>query len=158
MSICKLGPFEHTQSMFKQPTGSAYIDNSISYLLYLPVPFPRGLCKNLEGGSTFPPLTLLMHIDRLGLFSHLHRVLLNCLSACSGSWVGTTTLYIEVGWYCTIAVSAWCSVHQLPWCECTGNRSHAPFGCQNGAYMGIYAPFIYIQPYAAIYTCIYKYI
>ena len=49
----KLGPFERTQSISKWPTGSAYVGNSIDYLLCLPVPFPRGLGIDLEGSSTF---------------------------------------------------------------------------------------------------------
>ena len=75
VSKCKLGPFEHTQSMFKQPVGLPYAGIYMKYLLYLPVLFPRGLCIDLEGSSTFLPLTLSMHIDRLGLFSHLYRTL-----------------------------------------------------------------------------------
>ena len=31
-----------------------------------------------------------------------------------GSWAGATALCIEVEWHWTIAVSAWCSVHQPP--------------------------------------------
>ena len=71
VSECKSGPFEDAQSMSKQPVGSAYLGNFINYLLYLPVPFPRGLCIYLEGNSIFLPLLLLIDIDRLGLFSHL---------------------------------------------------------------------------------------
>ena len=72
VSECKLGLFKHTESMSKWPTGSAYIVNFINYLLYLPKPFSRGLGIDLEGSSTFVPLMLSMHIDRLGLFSHLY--------------------------------------------------------------------------------------
>ena len=67
VSKCKSGQFEYAQSMSKWPTGSAYVGNFISYLLYLPDSFPRGLCINLEGSSIFLPLTLSMHIDILGL-------------------------------------------------------------------------------------------
>ena len=116
---CKSGPFEHAQSMSKQPVELAYMGNFIRYLLYLLNTFSRGLCIDLEGGSKFLPLTLLMCINRLGLFSHLYRTLLNCLSVCPGSWVGATALCREVGWRCTIAMSAGCSVHQLLGCECT---------------------------------------
>ena len=97
VSKCKSGPFEHAQSMSKWPTGLAYAGSFINYLLYLPDPFPRGLCIDLEGGSTFPPLKLLMYIDRLGLFSHLYRALLTCLSVYPGSWVGAPVLFREVG-------------------------------------------------------------
>ena len=38
VSECKLGPFEHAQSMSKQPTRSAYIGDSINYLFYLLFP------------------------------------------------------------------------------------------------------------------------
>ena len=151
MSECKSRPFEHAQSMSKWPSGLAYIGNFINYLLCLPAPFPRGLCIGQGGSSTFLPLMLLMHINRLGLFSHLYRTLLNCLSACLGSWIGTTTLFREVGWCCTIAVSAGCSAHQLPGSEFTGNRSCAPLRCQNGAYMGIHG---YMQSYIQAFTCI----
>ena len=102
----KSGSFEHAQSMFKQPTGLAYISNIIDYHFYLPTIFPRVLKIDLEGSSTFLTLILLMHIDRLGLFRHLYRALLNCLSVCPGSWTGTTSLCIEIRWRCTIAVSA----------------------------------------------------
>ena len=43
VSECKSGPFEHSQSMSKQPTGLELVGNFISYLLYLPAPFPRGI-------------------------------------------------------------------------------------------------------------------
>ena len=137
--------------MSKQPTGLAYVGYFINYLLDLLDPFPRGLCINLEGSCAFLPLMLSMHIDRLGLFSHLYRNLFNCLSLCLGSWVGTTNLRIEVGWLCTIAC---CSMHQPPGCDCNGNRSHVPLGHQNGAYMGIYN---HTQPYIHAFAHIYKF-
>ena len=62
--------------MSKWPSGSIYIANFINHLFYLPDTFPRGLEVDLEGSSTFLSLTLLMHIDRLGLVSHLHDVCL----------------------------------------------------------------------------------
>ena len=71
MSKCKLRPFEHTQSMSKWPEGLGYIGNIINYLCHLPAPFPRGLWRDLEGSSIFLLIMLLMHIDRLGVFSHL---------------------------------------------------------------------------------------
>ena len=144
---------KHAQSMSKWPSGSAYVGNFIDYLFCLAVAFPRGLCIVLEGGSTFLPLMLSMYINRLGLFSYLYRTLLSCLSICLGSWVSSTTLCMGVGQYCTIAVTAWCSAHQLPGCECIGNRSCAPLGHQNGQYMGIYG---HMQPYIHAFTCIYK--
>ena len=85
VSKSKLGPFECTQSISKWPTGLAYVGSFINYLLYLPDPFPRGLGIDLKGTSTFLPLTLSMHIDRLGFFSFLYRNLLDCLSAYPGS-------------------------------------------------------------------------
>ena len=97
--------------MSKWPAGSAYIGNFINYLLYLLAPFPRGLCIDLEGSNILLQLMLLMHINRLGLFSHLYKTLLNCLFMCSGFWVGATVFCREVGWHCTIAVSDECSVH-----------------------------------------------
>ena len=121
MSERKSEPFKHTESMSKWPSGSVYIGNFINYFLYLPTPFPRVLCIDLEGGSIFLPLRLLMHIDRLGLFSYLYRTLLNCLSAYPGSWIGSTVLFREVEWHCIVAVSAGCSTHQLLGCKCTGN-------------------------------------
>ena len=45
---------------------------------------------------------------------------------------------MEVEQRSTIAVSAWCSMHQLPGCKCAMKRSHAPLRCQDGAYMSIY--------------------
>ena len=139
--------------MSKQQTRSAYVGNFINYLLYLPDPFPKGLRIDLQGSSIFPPLMLLIHINRLYLFSHLYRTLLICLSTCLGSWVGTTALYREVGWRCTVSVSDGCSAHQLPGCKCIGNRSHTPLGCQNSTYMGIYG---HVQSYIQVFTCMYK--
>ena len=60
----KLGPCEHTVSMFKWPVGSLYIGNIIYYLTYLFNPFPKGLKVYLEGSHTFPILKLLMYNDR----------------------------------------------------------------------------------------------
>ena len=97
ISKYKLGLFEQAQSMSKRPPRLAYIGSFINYLLYLPDPFPRGLGIDLEGSSMFLPLALSMHINRLGLFSHLYGTLLNCLSICLGSWAGTTALCKEVG-------------------------------------------------------------
>ena len=77
----KSGPFEYAQIMSKWPAGLVYIGNFINYLLYLPVPFPRGLCIDLEGSNTFLPLMLSMHINKLGLFSHLCGTLIICLFA-----------------------------------------------------------------------------
>ena len=59
----------------KWPVGLAYIGNIINYLWHLPDPFPRGLWKELEGSSTFLPLMLLMHINRLGLFNEQRTLL-----------------------------------------------------------------------------------
>ena len=139
--------------MSKWPTGSAYVGNSINYLLCLPAPFPRGLYIDLEGSNTLLSLTLSMNINRLSMFSHLYRTLFNCLSTCPGSLVGTTALCMVVGWCCAIAVSAWCSTHQLTGCKCTRNRFYAPLGHQNNIYMGIYG---YMQPYLYIFTCMYR--
>ena len=58
VSKCKLGAFEHAQSMSKRPTGLVYIVNTINYLLCLPDTFPRGLELDLEGSSTVPTLML----------------------------------------------------------------------------------------------------
>ena len=77
----KLGPFEHAQSMSKWPERWAYIGNFINYLSYLPDPFPRGRGIDLEGSSTFLPLILSMHINRLGLFSHWYRALFIYITA-----------------------------------------------------------------------------
>ena len=66
-------------------TGSVYIGNIINYLTYLPDSFPRGLKVDLEGNSIFLMLTLSMHIDRLGLFSHLYRYLFKCVTTWQGS-------------------------------------------------------------------------
>ena len=68
---CKSGPFDHTVSMAKWLEGSVNIGNIIYYLIYLPVPFPRGLEIDQEWSSIFPTLMLSMHIDRSGLFCHL---------------------------------------------------------------------------------------
>ena len=77
---CKLRPFEHAQSMSKHLVGFICIGNIINYLLYLLFAFPRVLEIDLEGSSTFPKLRLSMHIDRLGLLSHLYRCLFNCIT------------------------------------------------------------------------------
>ena len=124
--------------MSKQPAGSVNIGNIINYLSYLPDPFPKGLEVDLDGISTSPTLMLLIFFDRLGLFSYLYRYSLNCITICQGSWVGATALCIKVGWCCTIAVSAWCSAHQLSWCECTVKRFCAPHMHLNAAYMTIH--------------------
>ena len=94
ISKCKSGLFEHAQSMSKRPTRLEYIGDFIVYLLYLPDPFSRGLGIDLEGNSTFLPLTLSMHIKRLGLFSHLYRTIFLCITICWGSWIGATALVI----------------------------------------------------------------
>ena len=78
------------------PRRIAIKGNVINYLLYFLVPFPRGLCIDLEGSSTFLPLMLSMHTNRLSLFSHLFKTLFNCLSTCLGSWVGSTTLFMKL--------------------------------------------------------------
>ena len=49
-----------------------YIGNLVSFYTYLPAPFPRDLEADLEGSVTFLKLMLSMHIDRLGLASHLY--------------------------------------------------------------------------------------
>ena len=72
---------------------------------------------------------------------------------CQGSWVGAAALHVKVGWHCTIAVSALCSVHQLPRCECAVKRSCTPLGHLNTAYMSIYSR---IKPYIRALKCIYK--
>ena len=63
----KLGPFEHAQSMSKQPARLVYVGSYINYLSYLAAPFPRGMCIDLEGSITFLPLMLLIYIDRIRL-------------------------------------------------------------------------------------------
>ena len=150
VSKCKSGPSEHAQSMSKRPTRLAYVGSFIYYLLYLPDPFPRGLGIDLQGSSTFLPFILSMHIDRLGLFIHLYGTVLYCLSICPGSWASATALCKKVVWCCTIAVSAWCRMHQLPGCECAVKRSCAPLGSQNSAYMNIYS---YMQLYIHLNAC-----
>ena len=124
--------------MSKRPTGFVYIGSIINYLLYLPDPFPRGLEVDLKGSSIFPTLMPSMHVDRLGLLNHLYRSLFNCATMWQGSWAGTTALHMEVRWHCTIAVSAWCSKHELPACECIVKRSCIPSGRLNAAYICIY--------------------
>ena len=158
VSECKSEPFEHAHNMSKWPAGLAYVASFMNYLLYLPIPFPRGLCINLEGSSTFLPLTLSMHIDRLGLFSHLYRTSFNYLSVCPGRWVGTTTLCMEVGWHCTVAVSAWCSAHQFPGCEYAVKPLSAPLRRIYAAYMGIYGYMQVLYMHSTAYTyCKYIY-
>ena len=70
---CKLGLFEHAKSMFKGLKKSVYIVNIICYLIDLFSLFSRDLEIDLKGSSTFLILMLSIHIDRLGLFSHLYR-------------------------------------------------------------------------------------
>ena len=72
VSECKLGPFDHTQSMPKWPKGLGYVGTIINYLLYLPDPFPTGLEIDLKGSNTLLLFMLFMHIDRLSLVSHLY--------------------------------------------------------------------------------------
>ena len=101
----KSGMFEHAQSMSKWPAGLVYIGNFINYLLYLPDPFQKGLGIGLEESSTFLLLTLLMYINRLGLFNHLYGTLFICITMCKGCWIGATDLCMEIERYYTIAVS-----------------------------------------------------
>ena len=140
-------------SHYKWPIGLVYIANLINYLWKLLDPFPWGLYIDLEGSSTFLPLMLSMHIDKLGLSSYLYGTLFICITAYPSSCVGTTALWMECRWNCIVAVSAQCSAHQLPGCECSAKRSCTPLGCQNGACMGICG---HIQPYIHEFTCIYK--
>ena len=153
MSECKLGRFEHALSMSKQPAGLEYAGNLINYLWNLPNPFPWGICIDLEASSTFLPLMLSMHINRLGFSSHLYRTLFICITIYPGNCIDTTALWMEVVWRYTAAVSAWCSAHQLPGCECTVKRSRAPLRCQNSAYISIY---YHMQIYLQIFLCISK--
>ena len=94
-----------------------------------------------------------MHINQLGLFSNWYRTLLSCLSMFSGSWVGVIALCREVGWHYTEGISAWYSMHQLPGCECTVNRSCTPLRHQNSAYLSIFG---YMQEYIQMCECIYN--
>ena len=94
----KLGLFEYAQSMSKWPKGLIYIGNTINYLLSLPDPFPRGFEVDLERIGTFFSLMLLMHINRLGLVSHMYGSLYSCITICQSSWAGTTAPCIEIGW------------------------------------------------------------
>ena len=82
---------------------------------------------------------LSIYSDRLGLFSHFYRCLFSYITAWKGSWAGTTAFYIEFAWHCTIAILAWCSVHQLPGCECAVKVSVTPLGHLNAAYIEIYS-------------------
>ena len=50
----KSGPFEHAQSMSKQPARLVYIGSFINYLSYLLAPFPRDLCIDLERSKYIP--------------------------------------------------------------------------------------------------------
>ena len=150
---CKLGPFEYTQSMSKWPARSVYVGNIFNYLIYLPDPFPRGLQVDLEGSSTFLTITPLVYMDRLCLFSHLYRSLFHSSTIWQGSWAGATAFCIDVGWHCTIAISAWCSTHQLPGCECAVKVSQEPLGCLNAACMGIYN---HMEPYIHAFKCMYN--
>ena len=92
--------------MSKRPVGLVYVGSFISYFLYLPVTFPRGLEINLEGSITFPIVTLLIYIKRLSLFNYLYKWLFNYVTVSQGGWAGTTALCIDFRWCCTIAVSA----------------------------------------------------
>ena len=74
----------------------------------------------------------------------------------------------KLGGIAHVAVSAWCSAHQLPGCECTGKRFCATFGCLIAMYISIYGHMqlyihtfeckynlqIYIYIYIYIYICI----
>ena len=53
-------------------------------------------------------------------------------------WAGTEALPMEVEYCYTLAVPAWCSVHQLPGCKCTVKPLHALFGFIWAVYMSIY--------------------
>ena len=96
-----------------------------------------------------------MHIKRLSsfYFSHLYITLFICITTCLGSWSGITALCKEVGWCCTVAVSALCSINLLSGCEYTVKRSCTPLRYQNGAYMSIYG---HMQPYIHTFKCLYK--
>ena len=89
-----------------------------------------------------------MHINTLGLFSHLYRTLLNCSSICLGSWVGATTLCMEAGWRCTVDLSAWCSTNQLPGVN--------EMGIDLAHLLG--AKMVHVWVYMAIYSHIYMHL
>ena len=118
-----------------------YVGNIINYLCHLPAPFPRGLWKDLEGSSTFLPLMLLIHIDRIRL------ALVTCIelvSVCYLSvWVALLVLQPSAGKLGSTSPYQ-CSEQELHGCECTINWCRTPLGHQNGAYMGIYG---YMQLY-----------
>ena len=95
-----------------------------------------------------------MHIDRLSLLSHLYGIFFNCITACQASWTATTALCMEVGWHCTIAVSACFSAQQLPRHECAMTRSCTPLKRLNGAYINIYG---HMQLYIHAFECIHKF-
>ena len=140
--------------MSKRSERLVYIGEIINYLLYFLYPFPRGLNISVEGSSTFLPLTLSMHMNRLGLLSHLYGCLFSCITIYQGSWADTTAIHIEIGWCCTVAVSACCSAHQLPGYECAVKRSCAPLGHLKAIYMSIYS---YMQPYIHAFEFMYKF-
>ena len=139
--------------MFKWPTRLAYIGIFINYLLYLPDPFPRGLEIDLQVSSTSLSLTVLIYIGRLGLVSHLYRILFNYITICQGSWAGATTPYTRFGQHYIIAMLDWYSKHQLPGCECTVKKSCVPLERLNSACKSIYG---HMQPYIHIFECIYN--
>ena len=134
--------------MSKCPTGLAYVGYFINYNFYLPVPSPRGLRIDLEGGSTFLPLMLSMHINRLGLFSHLYRTLLNCLSMCLAAGLVLQRFAGELGgvarYLCQLGVA------------------HTSFLGVNALGIGFVHPsgtkMLFFWVYMAIYSHIYKYL
>ena len=44
---------------------------------------------------------------------------------------------MEVECCYTVAVSAWCSMHQLPGCKCTGKSLQAPFRYVSGGFWAV---------------------
>ena len=64
---------------------------------------------------------------------------------------------MEVEWYCTIAMSARCSMHQLPKYLCTLKLLYAPLASVFVAYVGIYGhsqPYIHAVAYIYIHVLI----
>ena len=75
-------------------------------------------------------------------------VFIHLITMWQGSWAGVEALCVEVECCHTIALSAWCSTHQLPGCKCTG-KSFAH-------HLGVYI--LYIWVHMAICSHIYMFL
>ena len=136
--------------MSQRHSGLVYVGYIIKYLLYLPDP----IRSRPQREQYIPNNCIIDAYPQIRIGYSLIWWLFNCITMWQGSWTSALALYMEVGWHCTIAASAWCSAHQLLRCECAVKRSCAPLGHLNAACMSIYG---HIQQFIHAFEYIYKF-